>query len=131
MMTANPQWGAGPWDHEPNSIDWDDESTGLHCYALRSPAGAWAGYVAVPRTHPWHGVDFGVLSDVDAHGGLTFSGERFASAHPGMHWIGFDCAHGWDRLPAIAITHDRGYRDLRYVMQQCAQLARQVKEAQR
>ena len=129
-MSAKPQWGYGPWDNEPDTLDWDDEATGLHCYALRNALGSWCGYVAVPIGHRWHGLSFDDLPDLDVHGGLTFNGERLKSAHPAMYWIGFDCAHRGDRMPFFASTSNYGYRDLRYVKQQCAGLARQIKETQ-
>lgn len=46
------QWAKGPWQHEPDRLQWVDESTGLTCLILRGPVGALCGYVGVPDTHP-------------------------------------------------------------------------------
>lgn len=47
-------WGAGPWQTEPDRIEW--EHVGLTCLMLRTDhMGNWCGYVAVPPGHPWHG----------------------------------------------------------------------------
>jgi len=49
-------WAKGPWDNEPDVLEWSDEVTGLDCAILRMPwNGALNGYVAVPEGHPLHG----------------------------------------------------------------------------
>lgn len=49
-------WGDGPWQHEPDKVQWTDEATGLPCLAVRNRFGAWCGYVGVDEDHPWHGL---------------------------------------------------------------------------
>lgn len=50
-------WPSGPWDDEPDRVEWRDEATGLPCLALRNDMfGSWCGYVAVPPGHPVHGL---------------------------------------------------------------------------
>lgn len=82
-------WADGPWMGEPDKMQWQDEATGLPCLIVRNNGGALCGYVGVPSTHPWHGINYSgcVLPDgcgedwcehrpdchVDVHGGLTFS----------------------------------------------------------
>jgi hypothetical protein len=83
-------WGEGPWQDEPDKVQWIDEETELDCLIRRSPGGAWCGYVGVGPEHPWYGLDYsgGCVNDpkceeswcghspvslVDVHGGLTFS----------------------------------------------------------
>lgn len=107
-------WGRGPWQDEPDKVQWQDEKTGLACLIRRAPGvGSLCGYVGVPQGHPWHGMDYG---DVDAsvHGGLTFAqacgeGDEATSIchkpEPGepqhLWWLGFDAAHSGDLCPTI------------------------------
>lgn len=137
------QWGDGPWQSEPDRKEWRDEATGLTCLAVRQPSlGHWCGYVAVPPGHPAHEADY---DDVEAyvHGGLTYGNKcQGLVCHvpaPGepddVFWLGFDCAHCGDLSPGMAarerqfgwMPSDR-YRDLKYVEQQCASLAKQLSE---
>ena len=66
-------WLRGPWDSEPDKIQWRDEATGLPCLIVRGPAGSLCGYVGVAPGHPWHGKHYDDGCDVDVHGGLTFA----------------------------------------------------------
>jgi hypothetical protein len=66
------EWRRGPWDNEPDKIQWQDDETGLPCLIVRGPAGALCGYVGVAPGHPWHGADYDNC-DVSVHGGLTFA----------------------------------------------------------
>jgi hypothetical protein len=76
------EWAVrGPWDHEPDKLQWQDEETSLPCLIVRGPAGALCGYVGVPKDHPLHGKDYDPAYDAlytgdqgGVHGGLTFSG---------------------------------------------------------
>lgn len=67
-MTMEPQathhmdksaWGPGPWQDEPDRIEWRDEATGLPCLIVRNPGGALCGYAAVAPGHPLHGKSYG------------------------------------------------------------------------
>lgn len=108
----------GPWNEEPDKVQWRDEVTGLACAAVRHPMlGTWAGYVGVPDGHPACGLDWRkVRNTLEAHGGVNFS--RRASLlepapaweptltlelepldEPDLWWFGFDCAHGFDKQP--------------------------------
>jgi hypothetical protein len=50
------QWGPGPWQSEPDALDWIDERTKLACKIVRHPDfGNFCGYVGVPPTHPYFG----------------------------------------------------------------------------
>lgn len=51
-------WGAGPWEQEPDKVTWVDPETDLDCMIVRNHHGVLCGYVGVPRTHPWHGVAY-------------------------------------------------------------------------
>src|SRR5215469_2311962 len=144
-------WDRGPWDSEPDKVQWQDAATGLPCLAVRNPVGGnWCGYVAVCESHPWfkkHYSDDGV--EIRCHGGLTFSGfcqeddKEHGICHvPGegepdrVWWFGFDCMHSgdlgaaWDakqrellRSPFFA---QNTYRTLPYVREECAQIAQQL-----
>ncbi len=141
----------GPWDDEPDKIQWVDPGTDLDCLIVRNPMGALCGYVGVPPGHPWHGLDYNDV-DVDVHGGLTFAGscnENAPEGHGICHvpepgrpddvwWLGFDCAHSDDVVPFIADRQAEEcspgwpnpvYRDVAYVSDQCRLLAVQVIDA--
>ncbi len=52
------QWGKGPWQDEPDKLQWVDEAAGLTCLILRGPVGALCGYVGVPETHPGYKIAY-------------------------------------------------------------------------
>lgn len=143
-------WERGPWDDEPDKIQWPDEATGLPCLIVRGPVGALCGYVGVPAGHPWHGVDWdGVEPYPAVHGGLTFAGacshedRAWSICHdPGggaddVWWLGFDCAHAGDYTSMSSPARVRRlfphlgdtYRPIAYVRGQVTKLARQAAEA--
>jgi hypothetical protein len=106
-------WGDGPWQDEPDKMQWQDEASGLPCLAKRATqSGSWCGYVGVSEGHPWFEMNpFKIGADV--HGGLNFAtfcqdttDESQGICHipsPGepdhVYWIGFDCGHAWDQKP--------------------------------
>lgn len=129
LMGDREQWPSGPWDDEPDRVQWTDDDTGLACLIRRGPLGNWCGYVGVPEGHPWHGMDYHhcvvcrtsyldgcehnepLSSVVIVHGGLTFAagcdGDPVAGvchvADDGdtVWWLGFDCGHGFDLVPGL------------------------------
>lgn len=140
-------WPAGPWDDEPDRVEWMDEATGLTCLALRrSRFGHWCGYVAVPPDHPLHGRDCEVADAVvDVHGGFTHADACMDDGRPkheqvchvpapgepdDVWWFGFDFAHCDDLSPGL--TRHYGpiggevYRTLDYVRGECVSVARQL-----
>lgn len=109
-------WGTGPWQDEPDKVQWPDETTGLPCLVVRSSTmGAWCGYVGVAEGHPLFGKMYDEVDDFDVHGGLTFSdhcepdgAEASRICHvpgPGepdhVWWFGFDCGHAFDLQPGM------------------------------
>lgn len=114
-------WGNGGWHEEPDRVEWDDRTTDLPCLALRLKfTGAWNGYVAVPRGHPWHGLAYDAIP-AKVHFGLTFAGTgttgtesedvrrssigfgaRWPAPFADAWWLGFDCGHHTDLCPAMA-----------------------------
>jgi len=154
-FTDKSDWGDGPWQNEPDKIQWLDEATGLPCLIVRGPQGSLCGYVGVSEGHPSFQSRISDV-DVEVHGGLTFA--DFCSTDPRheqgichvvepgendrVWWLGFDCAHAWDLSPGmnarmrdirlrIPDPHDRQevYRDIEYVKQQTRELAAQLKNS--
>lgn len=130
MDTRRKTWGPGPWDEEPDRVEWRDPLTGLPCLIVRGPVGALCGYVGVYPGHPFYGQEYGfTCKDCDAwndtdgneyrscthcpddkvnvHGGLTYSGacqgdicHVAAEGELEPWWFGFDCAHAYDLVPS-------------------------------
>lgn len=145
-------WPPGPWDSEPDRVQWRDEATGLDCLALREKCGRgfWCGYVAVPAGHALFGKGYNETPiAIDVHGGLTYSNECSGTPDAGIchvsddgdhaWWFGFDCAHCFDRSPGDEVlSMQRGYpfmrgpnevyRTLAYVRDECRKLAAQLAE---
>ncbi len=104
-------WPRGPWDNEPDRVEWRSEA-GYPALIVRADiTGALCGYVGVPPGHPAHGKHYNDI-EVDAHGGLTYAGPcRGAICHvpaegepDDVWWLGFDTAHAGDYTPAIEAT---------------------------
>lgn len=155
-FTDKTRWPPGPWQYEPDKVQWVDGHTGLPCLAVRGPAGAWCGYVGLAPDHPAYGIAYNtcracgddlwcghsIADRVSVHGGLTYSGlcQKDATQHGICHvveegeqdtvwWVGFDCAHCDDYAPKIdsaALRAFQTYRDLAYVQAECAALADQL-----
>lgn len=129
------KWGDGPWQHEPDMYDWVDADSGYRCLMFRNmqTSGAWLGYVVVPVTHPWHGMQQGDvrLDELDVHGGVTFVGTKGDD-----FMVGFDTAHIDDYMPMCSSLLQYGppptpdevasYKDMAYVQRECAHLAKQI-----
>lgn len=143
-------WASGPWDTEPDYVQWVDDVTGLPCLMHRGGSGSWCGYVAVAEGHPWFAKGYDdVEPHPDVHGGLTYAafcaenrpeGEGICHVPaPGepdrVWWVGFDTAHAYDLSPLasnympLSFRLDDVYRDSAYVMAECASLARQAANA--
>lgn len=107
--------GDGPWNDEPDKIQWIDEGTGLDCLMVRSLlSGSWCGYVGVPPGHPLYNDRDAAEEHLWPHGGVTFGnvcepGEpeygichvASAGAVEKPYWVGFDCGHAGDYSPAM------------------------------
>ena len=124
-------WGEGPWQNEPDKIQFEDPATKMPCLIVRNEVGALCGYVGVTSDHPAfeQHYDSQVLRGVEAHGGLTFSNfcqreetPAYGICHiPGKNephkiwWLGFDCAHLGDICPQMdAFMRELGREPLRY-----------------
>lgn len=112
----------GPWDNEPDKMQWTDETTGLPCLIVRNRMGALCGYVGVSEGNPAYGQGYDRVRTnngeyIDVHGGLTFSnfcqdgvakdGGPLVCHVPEegetdkVWWLGFDCLHCGDAYPCI------------------------------
>lgn len=68
---------------------------GFPCVCLFLPWGYRCGYVGLPSSHKYYGVDYSRMN-IDCHGGLTYSeGWLYGQSDTDTWWIGFDCGH-WD-----------------------------------
>jgi hypothetical protein len=137
-------WPDGPWMSEPDKVQWEDESTGLPCLAVRHPrSGHWCGYVGVPPGHAAHSVVWDDLHDLTVHCGVNYTKpcdpretESAGVCHipgPGephdVWWLGFDCAHSGDMSYFLTDPEPFGtYRTLDFVRAECQTLAAQLKE---
>lgn len=137
-MIDKSDWGDGPWQSEPDALDWVDEATGFKCQIRRNDRmGILLGYVGVPPGHPAFGwcYDDAPLVRIEVHGGLTYANPGDA----GLWWLGFDCGGAFDYPPGMVaylrsvrdIDADRlydrnNYRDIDYVKRECAALAQQL-----
>jgi len=65
-------WGPGPWQDEPDRLEW--EYKGFPCLIVRNNdvSGAWCGYVALPPGHRYFEKPYDEI-DVAVHGGLTYA----------------------------------------------------------
>lgn len=135
MTLDKAAWGPGRWTDEPDRLEF--RHLGLPCLLNRNSMGAWCGYAAVPPGHPLHGAGTDSdLVDLAVHGGVTYaaacSEEICHVPDPGepddVWWIGFDCAHSSDLIPALKdIPGLRGqYRDVAYARRVTEALAEQL-----
>lgn len=130
-------WRAGPWDSEPDKVQWTDPVTGLACLVNRGGAGAWCGYVGLPPGHPWRELHYDDIP-ADIHGGLTYGPSKClgkicheVEGEDDVRWIGFDCAHAGDGAPGEFGFYLGGhYRRVGWVQRQVTHLAEQVANAQ-
>lgn len=131
-------WGPGPWQDEPDKVQWIDKATDLDCLMVRGPSGSWCGYVGVMDGHPFFEKDYSAYpgpGDMDVHGGVTFTNlcQEDKKEHGVCHvpaagrsdhvwWIGFDCSHSWDFSP----KHDK---DVMQFAGEVGKMARHLSDA--
>jgi hypothetical protein len=145
------EWTRGPWDHEPDKVQYPDAETGPPCLIVRNPGGALCGYVGVSTGHPAFKRSYGAV-DVDVHWGLTYADQcrphgdeegrgicHVPSAGEPDHvwWLGFDCAHSGDFTPSgtqYGHLFEQGqfeqYRDIDFVKRHVRNIARQLADMQ-
>jgi hypothetical protein len=135
-------WPKGPWDDEPDEIEWTT-AVGFRGLIMRSDVtGALCGYVAVPPGHPCYGKPRDELR-FNVHGGVTYARRESdpfsiprADPSADLYWIGFDCGHGMDLSPLMLsrmkdesrarLMEVTRYCDAVFVREQVEQLAAQL-----
>jgi len=132
----------GPWENEPDRIQWRDPKTNQMCLIRRNHYGALCGYVGVGSDHPWYNHAYDSI-DAKVHGGLTYGEHCDEDPIKGichvpkigeadhMFWLGFDCGHSSDFIPDSRFnSFSKGkYRSMQYVRDECAKLALQASYA--
>ena len=124
-----------PWEYEPDFYEWTHR--GVECVARRNMThGAWCGYVDIPR-EVWNKLDSDlpyvewIETGLNVHGGVTFNENNLDKD---ARRVGFDCAHGGDKLPRIRsgeVYMDKVfpqdiYRDLPFVIAECESMVDQI-----
>lgn len=133
-------WRPGPWDDEPDKVQWIDETTGLHCLVLRERS-HWCGYVGLPSGHPWCEGE-APLSVPDVRAEINYGPNpctddgmicHDVEQEDDVHWLGFDVASG-SREPWRCIdgpwNAGRPYHGLPYVRAATTALAKAAKAAE-
>lgn len=84
-------WGEGPWQHEPDKVQWVDPTTGYACLIVRGPVGALCGYVGVPKGHPAYGLSYdgSTQEDHDAYRAALRKHIRAERGKPTEEWVPF------------------------------------------
>ncbi len=134
------EWDESIMVGEVDKKQWADQETGLPCMIRRNSLGAWCGYVGVEEGHPAY-LELFDRVDADVHCGLTYSNfcdndadEASGICHVAekqVWWLGFDCAHAWDLVPAFKKLNEHHpttdiYRTQAYVEAECRDLAKQL-----
>jgi hypothetical protein len=128
------------WINEPDHAEFIHK--GMLCLIKRHPIlFHLCGYVGVPKTHPFFGLDYEQtgISGIEIHGGLTFSGPRpyfdiskqesdVSKQESDVWWFGFDCAHLHDLVPGmdLMLHSEQIYRNMAYVKTEVINLAYQL-----
>lgn len=73
-------WGDGPWQSEPDKMQWRDEATGFACLIVRWPVGALCGYVGVPKMHQVYGLSCDGTPDAEHRAHSKAVREKMRSA---------------------------------------------------
>lgn len=134
-------WPSGPWDDEPDELEWPIEPGGGYLGRIqRNNLGALCGYVGLPTGHPLWGFHMSGYGMVSVHGGVTHAAP-YASGGRLVWLVGFDCAHAFDDVPGLLIslpnelrtkficarrTIPGAYRDVAFVRAEVERLALQL-----
>lgn len=116
-------------------IEVEKDYKGYHYLVIGYAMGHRCGYVRLPIYHPLYGIDYNEIADIDAHGGLTFSGEL--RLKPNEYYIGFDCAHHGDGFDKKLLKYFgrednflnssiRRIKDTYYVEEECKRIIEQL-----
>ena len=116
-------------------VEFDKNYKGLRLIGIFGDRGYRCGYVGVPKENKYYGKDYMDMDFISCHGGLTFSSSTENSTYPissNLWWFGFDCAHSGDLVGYLfdypEMIKDNTYRDKEFVITECQNLAKQLKE---
>jgi hypothetical protein len=145
-MIDKSTWGPGPWQEE-SDVEYFSFK-GIVCVLERGLFGIWCGYVRLPPTSAFsRDPDMFTHDGLDVHGGITFAQEHtfeFGDDEFKGYWLGFDCGHFYDYLPAsqhiiqagmlkgfpdlskIYTETNRTYKDINFAREQVIGLAKQI-----
>jgi hypothetical protein len=141
------------WEHEPNFLEFIDDSTGYKCFIVRNiDFGHLCGYVQIPGEHKLYNESWYKIAakeiKIIVHGGVTYANNSILQLTKKMdesikkYYIGFDCGHATDIKPYFTKTQNdlldllefnftseipRKYRNIEYVTNECKKLAKQLK----
>jgi hypothetical protein len=101
-------WGPGPWQYEPDLVEWRAAVAPYPLLIVRGGMGALCGYVGVPVGHPLHGRPRAL--------GLNWAGpcggHRIPTGEPPeCWWLGFDCGHA-GQYPPVMVARERWLSEL-------------------
>jgi hypothetical protein len=104
------------------------------------------GYVSIPENHLFYGKDSSEI-EIECHGGLTFSEKiEDSKLFENGFWIGFDCAHCYDKTDVESIEKYFGenkfstiifndiestVRTKEYVVSECKNIINQLIEVEK
>lgn len=100
-------------------------------------AGHLCGYVKIPKLHVLHAAQN--IQIITCHGGLTCNNTDQNVMNSVGHWIGFDCAHITDFIPANHRLEDtltcfgtpvRTYKNIDFCIGECLSMVDQLIEIQ-
>lgn len=79
------EWGPGPWQDEPDKVQWLDPVTNYPCLIVRSQvSGSLCGYVGVPKEHPAYGLDYDGTTAENAKARRTAQREAIRKKYSGL-----------------------------------------------
>jgi hypothetical protein len=87
------------------------------------------GYIEIPEFHPWYEAEYDNLTEIEVHGGITFSDYISGS---NMWAIGFDTNHFGDapgpnaQYQNIAFHESEIHKDEKYVTEELTRLVDQT-----
>lgn len=136
-------WGSGPWDDEPDQLEWMTAVGYLGFINRAYITGALNGYVAVPRGHPVYGVSYKSCPPLEVHDGVTFAEPAPPGRDPkpdeDLWWLGFMSGGLFYFMPAMRGIHSklglqypkllddaRLYRTLEFIKLEAESLASQL-----
>ena len=119
------------WENEPNRKEF--EYKGFKCLVRRTPndLGHLCGYIELPKDCELKNASYDDIG-ISVHGGLTFQGQLQGETKD-RYFLGFDCAHGGDLIPAIhrhgiASHKDDTYKNMAYVEKEIKSMVDQLSE---